>query len=220
MKKVRFGDLHRFAPLSVNYGYDRGVPLDRYYIERFLQAHRRDVGGRVLEVEDNRYTREYGGGRVTRSDVLHVNDPAGATIVADLTHAPQIRANSFDCVILTQTLQYIYDTRAALKTLYRILKPGGVALVTVPGISRTSDPLWSDSWYWSFTSRSVQRLFAERFGARNVRVEGHGNIFIATAFLQGLAVSEVTPQDLDYYDAGYEITITARARKARGTRSR
>ncbi len=149
---------------------------------------------------------------MTRSDVLHVSDPS-ASIVADLQHAPKIRSNTFDCVILQQTLQCIYDTRAALRTVHRILKPGGVALVSVPGISRTSDPVWSDSWYWSFTSRSVQRLFGDEFGERNVRVQGHGNIFIATAFLQGLAVSEVTERDLDVYDEGYEITITARARK-------
>lgn len=209
-----FGDFHRFAPVSWNYGFSRGAPLDRFYIERFLDHHRARIHGRVLEVEERTYTVQFGGQRVSHSDVLHVSpDHAGATVIADLTDAPHIPSNHYDCVILTQTLQYIYETRAALRTLHRILRPGGTLLATVPGLSRTSDPLWSASWYWNFTSRSAKRLFAEVFQPANMEVKGFGNLFVAAAFLYGLAQSDIAREDLLHEDEGFEITIAIRAEK-------
>src|SRR5919202_1019671 len=160
---VDFGALRRVAPVSNAFGFDRGQPIDRYYIERFLAHHAKDIQGRVLEIEDNSYTLEYGGNRVKISDVLHVQEGnPQATIVADLTHADHIPSDAFDCIIFTQTLQYIYDTRSAIRTLQRILKPGGALLATFPGISQIHYPEWGD-WYWGFTTQSARRLFGEVF---------------------------------------------------------
>ena len=210
----RFGDFHRFQPVSWNYGFSRGEPIDRLYIERFLKRHRAVIRGRVLEVEERTYTNQFGGRKVTHSDVLHVShDHPGATVVADLTDAPHIPSDQYDCVILTQTLQYIYDTRAALRTLHRILRPGGSLLATFPGLSRTSDPLWSASWYWNFTSCSAKRLFGEVFNQRKLKVEGFGNLFVATAFLYGLVQADISQEDFTHNDEGFEITIGVCARK-------
>jgi FkbM family methyltransferase len=212
VETVQFGDLRRLTPVSTEWGYDRGTPVDRYYIERFLAEHSADVRGRVLEVGDDSYTRQYGDDRVEVRDVLHVREGApGATIVADLTDADHIPSNAFDCIIFTQTLHLIYDTRAALRTLHRILKPGGVLLATFPGISQIDHGEWADTWYWSFTSRSARRLFGEIFA--DVAVEPFGNVLVATSFLQGLAWQELRPEELDHRDAAYELVITVRAVK-------
>ena len=112
-------------------------------------------------------------------------------MLADLTCADHIPSDTFDCVILTQTLHLIYDVRAALKTLYRILKPGGVVLATFPGISQISQDEWGAYWCWGFTTLSARRLFEEAFPAANVKVEAHGNVLVAMAFLQGLATEEL-----------------------------
>src|SRR5215470_13323152 len=122
---VDFGGLRRLTPVSRIVGFDRGLPIDRYYIERFLGTHAGDVRGRVLEIGDDRYTRQFGGGRVTRSDVLHVvaGNPQ-ATIVADLTRADAVPSGSFDCIVCVQTLQMILDVEAALGHLARLLAPG------------------------------------------------------------------------------------------------
>ncbi|MDQ6618746.1 MAG: class I SAM-dependent methyltransferase [Pseudomonadota bacterium] len=165
-------------------------------------------------MEDRTYTERFGGREVTHSDVLHIS--AGhplATVVGDLADAPQIASDQYDCVILTQTLQYIYDTRAAVRTLLRILKPGGTLLATFPGLSRTADLGWNASWYWNLTSRSAKRLFEEVFSAGNVEVEASGNLFAATAFLHGLAQSDLAPGDLEPNDEEFEVTIAVRARK-------
>jgi peptidoglycan/xylan/chitin deacetylase (PgdA/CDA1 family)/SAM-dependent methyltransferase len=212
--QVQFGSLRRITPISQDFGCDRGRPIDRYYIENFLANHGEDIRGRVLEIGDNSYTRRFGGDRVTVSDVLHVveGDPQ-ATIIADLASADHIPSSSFDCIILTQTLQLIYDVRAALKTVYRILKPSGILLATFPGISQTSDSEWGDCWHWNFTPVSARRLFGEVFPATNVQIETFGNVLAAISFLHGIAVEELTPEELDYREPGYDVTISVRAIK-------
>lgn len=108
--------------------------IDRYYIETFLAFHSDGIVGRVLEVGDNRYTRRFGGERVKVSDVLNPKDGiAGTTLIADLAVGTQLPSDAFDCVIVTQTLHLIYEFSAAIRTLYRILKPGERLLLTSPG---------------------------------------------------------------------------------------
>ncbi len=214
---VDFGGLRRVTPVNRNLGRDRGLPIDRYYIERFLAANADSIRGHVLEIDDDRYTRTFGGDRVTRSDVLHVypNNPR-ATIVADLTCADRIPSNRFDCIILTQTLPFIYDIHAVVTTLHRILKPGGVVLATVGGItqiSRRDMERWGH--YWSFTTLSTRLLFEEAFPAANVRVDSFGNVLATTAFLHGLAAEELRPTELDYRDPDYEFLITIKAVKSK-----
>lgn len=216
---VRFGSLRRVAPISRKWGFERGLPIDRYYIERFLSIHALDIRGRVLEIRDDEYTRAFGGDRVTRSDVLHVveGNPK-ATIVADLTCAEHIPSDTFDCIILTQTLQFIYDVRAVLKTLFRILKPGGVLLATFPGISQISrNEVDCRGDYWRFTALSSQRLFEEVFTSKQLTVETFGNVLASIAFLHGLAIQELRQEELDHLDPDYEVLITVRAVKSEVT---
>lgn len=215
---VKFGSLRRLQPLSRNFGWDRGgLPVDRYYIESFLARHADDVSGRVLEVRDDAYTRQFGGNRVERSDVLHpVPGNPAATIVADLTDSEPsaLPANAFDCVILTQVLPFISDVAAALRTVHRILRPGGVVLATVPGISqivRRDMDAWGD--YWRFTSLSARGLFEDAFPRGTVEVEAHGNVLAATAFLYGLSSDELRPEERDHVDPDYEVLIAVRAVK-------
>lgn len=204
---IRWGDLRRLAPVSRFFGYDRGQPVDRYYIESFLAARSHLIAGRVLEVGDDTYTRRFGNpGRVVQSDVLHIdpNHP-GATIIADLADAPQIPDARFDCIICTQTLHLLYDFQAAVRTLDRILAPGGVALVTVPGISPVAADRWGENWCWSFTAISSHRLFAAHF--ETVQIQQYGNVLAAVAFLQGLAQAELRPTELDVQDPQYPLIV-------------
>jgi SAM-dependent methyltransferase len=212
--KVRFGDLRRLRPISYEFGFDRGLPIDRYYIESFLARQADDIHGHVLEVGDDSYMCRFGGDRVLKKDILHVTEgnPA-ATIVADLARADHIPSNLFNCIILTQTLHLVFDVDSALETLHRILKPGGVLLATFPGISQISIDEWSDSWYWAFTLRSAHRMFGNVFPASNLEIQAHGNVLTATAFLQGLAADELNQEELDHSDPHYQTLLTVRAVK-------
>ncbi len=214
---VDFGGLRRLTPVSRIFGFDRGLPIDRYYIERFLAAHAEDIRGRVLEIGDDRYTRQFGGSRVTEGDVLHV--VAGtphATIIADLARAEDVPSESFDCILCIQTLQMIVDVEAALRHLARMLSPGGVLLATNSGINRICRREGIDPWgeYWRFTAQSAHRLFGRAFTPANVRIAAYGNVLAAVAFLHGFAAEELTPEELDYEDADFEVLVAVRAVKS------
>jgi hypothetical protein len=212
--KVNWGDLNVTEPFSTEFAYDRGGPVDRYYIENFLEKQRPRVAGRILEIGDNEYTLRFGGSKVIKSDILHVdNTNPYATIIGDLADAPQIPADIFDCIILTQTLHLIYNYRGAIETCHRILKPGGILLLTVPGISHVGQDQWGKYWQWSFTNNSISRILNEFFPSHNVNIETFGNVLIATAFLYGLGLPEVTKKQLDVFDPHYQVIITAAAVK-------
>ena len=209
------GDLRRVTPIDPHFGGGRGKPVDRHYIERFLAKNAADIRGHVLEVAEDAYTRRYGGSRVVRSDIIHANDSNPlATVVADLAEALDIPSNSFDCFICTQTLTYIYPVQDAVETIARILRPGGVLLATVPGISQIS-PYDRDRWgeYWRFTTQSLRRLLCEAFPCENVSVEAYGNVLASTAFLQGLAVEDLRHDELEHHDQRYEMLVAGRAVK-------
>lgn len=209
---VDFGSFATTAPMSREFGYDRGRPVDRYYIESWLERHAWDIRGWALEVGDATYCRRFGGARVTRQEVLHVHANApGATLTGDLAAGGVLPAGGLDSIVLTQTLHLIYDLRAAVAELHRGLAPGGVALVTVPGISPIDANEWGASWCWSLTAHSARRLFEEAFGAGKVQVEAFGNVYAATAFLQGLAFEDVDRRKLDVRDPCYPVIVAIRA---------
>ncbi|OGO46359.1 MAG: hypothetical protein A2Z30_07075 [Chloroflexi bacterium RBG_16_64_43] len=190
--------------------------MDRYYIERFLSEHAVDIRGRVLEVGDDGYMRRFGGDRVTQREVLHVStgNPQ-ATLVASLETGQGLAGREYDCLILTQTLHCIYDMRAAVRTLRRVLAPGGVALVTLPGISQISRydaDRWGD--YWRLTPLAAHRLFEESFAHEQIDMRVYGNVLTATAFLQGMALEDLPRHALEHDDADYPLVLCLRVRQS------
>jgi SAM-dependent methyltransferase len=218
LRPAWLGTLRRITPLSRKWGADRGTPVDRWYIERFLDAHRADIRGRVLEVKDGGYTRRFGRD-VSALDVLDIYSAnPEATIVADLTAADAVPANSYDCFILTQTLQFIREPRLALQHAHRILRPGGVLLATAPTVSRVIREFDYLQDYWRFTTSACTALFAERFGATALDVRGRGNVLVSIAFLAGLAAEELTARELETDDPDFPLLVTVRAVKSGSAR--
>jgi SAM-dependent methyltransferase len=216
MRRLRrpafLGTIRRTTPLSDHYGRDRGTPIDRYFIEQFLAAERAAIRGRVLEVLNSDYTERFGIA-VRSSDVLDIDaDNPLATVVADLAAADAVATGSYDCFILTQTLQYVYDLRAAVSHAHRILSPGGTLLCTVPVVSRI-DRSALESEYWRLTAPTCSRAFGEAFGRGNVTVRARGNVLAAVAFLVGMAAEELSTSDLEHDDPFFPILVCVRATK-------
>lgn len=213
--QVKFGDFRRLTPISRIFGMDRGRPIDRYYIEKFLAANAGDIKGRAMELGDATYVKRFGTG-VIQIDVLHVvaGNPE-ATIIADLTDADHIPSNAFDCIIFTQALQMIYDMKAAMRTLYRILKPGGVVLMTTHGTSKIARRLGRDDWgeYWRLTAQGVNALVRDVAPDAELSIRSYGNVLAAAAFLFGLAVEDLKAAELDADDEDFEVILGVRIRK-------
>jgi SAM-dependent methyltransferase len=209
INSVRWGDFRNPRPVCQNFGFSRGKPIDRYYIECFLAEHADDVSGRVLEIKDDSYTRRFGGSRVNESDVLDYDAAnKAATIHADLNDPKALESGVYDCAIVTQTLQYLIEPGKVVRHLHDSLKPGGVLLLTVPAITamRGRDP-----WYWNYTALGVETLLGNVFKSSNVSVQSFGNLVSSIALLEGIAAGELKEDELDFRDPAYQALIVARA---------
>lgn len=210
---------HKLQPISREFGIDRGVPIDRYYIEDFLSAHRGKIRGTVLEIANSNYTRRFGDDRVTQPLVMHVHDGFGADFVCDLSQECP-RESFLDCFILTQTLPFVYDVRSTIRNSVKMLKPGGSILVTAGGVSQISrDDMERWGHFWGFTDAALRRLFEEELPADRIEVKSYGNVLAAASFLYGLAQHELTRQELDHFDPQYPLIVGLVATKPAGSAS-
>ena len=201
-------------PISRSFGFDRGTPIDRYYIEIFLHKHSSLIYGVTLEIEENLYSKKFGN-NINKHEILSFSkDQKNATIIGDLSIPEKLPKDVTNCFICTQTLNFIYDFKKAIVGIYNLLKPEGIALVTVAGIcqiSRYDADRWGD--FWRFNPQGIEKAFKEVFGEQNITMEVYGNSYSATMFLNGFAAEECNKKKLDYLDKDYPITITIIAKK-------
>lgn len=206
-------------PISDYFGYSRGTPLDRYYIDSFVARYRRHIRGTVLEVGETVYTHTYSEDVFVRPVMLWYSGepetPVGCDYIrADLVTGAGIPDQQFDCFIMTQTLPVIFDVEQAVANAFKLLKPGGHLLITVPAISQQgSDEMATYGWYWSFTSFSLRRLLEAHVPADCIQLEAFGNMKAAIGFLKGRVVQEFRKADLDFKDPCYEMTVCACVKK-------
>lgn len=205
-------DFFRTTPVNRLWGQEQGKALDRPFIEKFMATHAGDVYGRILEIKSPEYAQKYArpDGEI---DILDIDsENRDATIIDDLQEASKIADESYDCIILTQVLQFIPNVERAVATVARILRPGGVLLLSAPGITQTVDSR-DGAFLWSFFGPGLKLLLSRQFDAKKLVLEAHGNAGLAASFLMGLPV-EAVPSDLfAVHDPEYPIVLTARAVK-------
>jgi SAM-dependent methyltransferase len=205
----RWGNLRRVTPFSTSFGFDRGTPIDRYYLHRFFDANRSLISGRVLEVQVPSYTKQFGTD-VRESHTVDINPVFQATYTCDLADAAQIPSNYYDCFLVPNTFQHILDLHPALRTMLRVVKPGGTLLASAAGLL----PLIPDGGdYWRLTPAGWRFVLEGEWPGCEVVVEGHGNCLAAAAAMYGLAGEELSTAELEARDPRYPVLMTVRCRK-------
>lgn len=205
-------------PIDDTYGMLRGKPIDRYYIEKFLNKQSAYIQGCVMEIGDRDYTLKYGKDKVRDSIVIHAvkEDTVNGIFKGDLVSGKGIKKESVDCFICTQTLPFIFDIKAAAFNIIESLKPGGVALVTTAGISQIIDYEKREfGHYWSFTEMSLRKLFLDIPDVKSVQTETYGNVKTSALFLYGVSSDELDEKELDYNDPNYQLIVTAVVHKVK-----
>ncbi|KAF5308403.1 hypothetical protein FQR65_LT18160 [Abscondita terminalis] len=125
--------------LNDNFKYYHGIDIDN---------HKNLIVGTICEIAENTYSKKFSKqNSVKKIEIMHyTNENSVATVIGDIN---MLNENSIDCFILTQTLNFIYDVKAAIEGLHYVLSPNGTALVTVAGIcqiSRYDMNRWGDYW--------------------------------------------------------------------------
>lgn len=197
------------SPNNRTFGFSRGTPIDRYYIENWLEKNKYMIYGDVLEIAEDTYTKKYGQDRVKKSYMLHVAEDKPPYIKGNFETGEGIKEESVDCIILTQTIPFIFDIQSAMTNIYKMLTKNGRCIITVSGISQISR-YDMDRWgeYWRFTNLSLRNV-AEKAGFDVVEMQNYGNVKIATAMLYGLAAEELDKKELNYIDDDYQVIICA-----------
>jgi SAM-dependent methyltransferase len=210
----RWGNLRRLDPFSDQWGFDRGTPVDRIYIDWFLRRHAGDIRGRVLEVKEGHYANRFGD-LVETVDIVDIDpDNTNATLIADLGESDSLPSRRFDCFIFTQTLQYVSDPESALTNAYGTLVPGGTLLVTAPTISMVS-PASAGIDRWRFTPAGLTCLLERVCPDAEIAVTGYGNVLASIAITLGLAAEEMRDHEVEHHDPRFPLVVTARVRKPR-----
>jgi hypothetical protein len=212
--KVQWHNLRSTEPVAADFGFQRGTPVDRYYIEKFLESNKSKIKGAVLEIAESVYSKKFGTG-VTSFEVLHADpDFKGATMIGDLSQPASLASDKVDCFICTQTFNFIFDVQKAVEGSYKLLKPGGTLLATVSGLSQISRydmDRWGD--YWRFTDLSIRKIFENVFSKEKIKIQIFGNVLAATSLLQGITLEELTTDELDVADKNYQVIIAIIAEK-------
>lgn len=130
--------LHAFVP-----------DFHRLQMEHWVWSRRLDLGRDILDIGVANPRRWLGDGYVTLG-------PDDEDIRGNLLALP-FGDESFDGVVLTEVLEHCTDPARALREVYRVLRPGGLLLVTSPFV-------WPDHHtedypdYWRFTEQGWRLL--------------------------------------------------------------
>jgi SAM-dependent methyltransferase len=111
-----------------------------------------------------------GGNGVTRYTGLDVTPGEGVDVVVGANDVWPIADHSVDCLIFTQVLEHVADRHHVLGQMSRVLKPGGVILLTVPFIF-VAHGLPHD--YARFTTAGVRALFEDQYDVADEFDTGH-----------------------------------------------
>lgn len=206
----RWGNLRRLRPFSTSFGWDRGTPIDRYYVDRFFDQHKALITRDVLEIDQSIYTRRYGHDLRTIHS-FDIDPRCGPTFVCDLADPENILPDeAYDCVLLPCTLSLLRDIVPCLRNILRVVKPGGVILANAAGLI-PFDGATKDFWHaspegWRHLTQSV-------WPNCEIIVEGHGNCLAVLAANLGLAMEELRVEELDFNDEVFPVVTNILCRK-------
>jgi SAM-dependent methyltransferase len=211
VRRPIWGNLRRLEPFSASFGFDRGTPVDRFYMRHFIRAHTDALRGVAGEVSEPTYLAEFGGDRLTRIEVIDL-DPANprATLIADLSQSASLPAETFDCLVVTQTLQYIPEPERALAVCVEALRPAGSLLVAVPALAPHDTHEAPEADHWRFWPAGLLSLLRRVAPDASHTVVGYGNLVATIAFLHGLSAEELKPAELRHSDPRFPVVVCAR----------
>jgi SAM-dependent methyltransferase len=205
---IDWGDFKKTVPICQAFGLTRGTPVDRYYLDKFIQEIQTQIAGNILEVGGTPKDKDfYQVNPGTSYRILNIEAGPGVDIVGDVHDASLIAPESLDSVIIFNVLEHCYAPWIAVENIYKWLKPGGKCFAMVPSAVRvhaTPVDYWRplpDAFSWVFKNYTQQKLYV------------YGNPITVIASYHGIAVEELTKAELDAFHPDYPVATCIVAEK-------
>lgn len=122
--------------------------------------------------------------KISRRHVTADYDRGDCDMKLDMSSMPTVGDSSFDAVIACDVLEHVPDDLAAMRELYRILRPGGIAILSVP---QMDSPSVTDQDPSVVTEEEREK----RFGQKD-HVRMYGDDFITRLSATGFDVDVIT----------------------------
>jgi len=204
--------LHQWnvLPYGNLFGAGRGTAVGRYYVERFLRQHAELVTGRCLEFGDPRYRDFFP--RADQYQVISLAPGEKVDFVCDIHELRDIPRAAFDAVICTQVFEHLAYPERAAASIFQLLKPGGLLLLTAPFINPVH---YVPTDYRRFTPECLDLILREA-GFDVELVDFGGNSLVSTGSLLGMVVEDFTAEELEAQDPIFPYNVLVRARRPVG----
>jgi len=154
----------------------------RRAFQRYLFGAVMDLGCGVMpyrELLPERVTLYHGLDRFPLSDEV--------SLVGDIQNLAMISSESYDSVVCLEVLEHVPEPAAALAEIARILRPGGILVLSVPHLSRLHEvPLD----FYRYTEYGLRHLL-NKYGLEVIEIQDRGGLFTflghqASTFLLGV----------------------------------
>ena len=203
-------------PVERAQGALSGKSIKRVYSDDFIEKHRDLIHGIVGEMEDRRYTREYGlSEQIEQSYIVDKYRKFGSKeqygLNMDLESGEGIKSGFFDTFICTHTLTYISNPPKAIRNIVEMLRPGGVALITFAGMLHRASAQELDLYkpYYGILPHIIPAILKCFGNEVSYHITTYGNIKAATATLYGIPSEFFSKQELMAKDADYPLIVAA-----------
>lgn len=135
--------------------------LTRVTLDRFIAAHA--SGGLTLDLgaQAGPYASLF-----PRRVGLDLHAAPGIAVVGDARHLP-VRTDTFDVVVCTEMLEHVQEPQAAVDEMWRVLKPGGMLVLTTRFLFPIHD---APHDYFRFTKYGLRHLL-RRFEIHELQEE-------------------------------------------------
>lgn len=190
---------------------ERDTAIERHFFTALVARWADDLRGQVLEIGAGGYAQPHS----DRLESLEIIDrsPSGEPEASVLAALANLDVGRFDCVLVSETLEFSLDGEAVLRAVRRAIKPGGIAIVLAPGIAAGS-PTGARHQLLGFTELSMRMLAERALEPERITLETFGNVLLASAFLEGRKPEELPEHAFGVNDPAYQLGVAVRVKTA------
>ena len=205
---INLGSFANGKPFCHEFGYTRGTPIDRVFLDVFIDTIRDQVYGATLEIGGRKEDKSlYRFQNAEPFETLDVEAGSGADHVGDAHCITLFRPGSWDSILAFNVLEHCERPWIVVSNFLYWLRPGGMAFCVVPNAQRLHR---GPRDYWRILPDAASSLFSD---FEEVTILRYGNLLTSQAAMSGIAAEELH-YAMAYSDRDYPTVTCISARKA------